>query len=170
MRKLNTIGLARAFIPKVTVEPYTTGTLGKHDGSYSSTLLIMSNDRPSVDELSIINNKEDIINAYSPYILHEANNIVLSFNYDLFSKTMSVQKTPVDAIELPFLTNGNIQWAAIIFNVTGTNKPILFLELENIGLWGEHNKSIIVDVLSGSTNDFNIIKDISFKVSDNFNI
>lgn len=165
MRQFNFLGVAKNIYPA----PFTSFT--SRSNTFATNLYFMSGVMPSKDELNSIVTEARITSNYTSNIIHKLS-FSMSVYYNDPSKTTTFIKTIVDATTVPFLTDGPITWAILVFtNATvGTNKYMLFFDEDATGLWGEANKIAVVDTLVGTTGDTNIFKDMKFSVSDQFSV
>jgi hypothetical protein len=123
---------------------------------------------PSASDLYDINSENQLLNAYGDRKLMEISDLKFVYKYDKETKTKTIKKVPVDAIDVPFEKDGTIGWAAIILNDANNadeaDKIILFTD--TIGGWGDQTSPIILDKFTGKAKDNNIFKDFSLIIRD----
>jgi hypothetical protein len=119
---------------------------------------------PSDELLYRIKTESELLETYEP--IHVINSFRLVFTYNPMTKTKIVKKVPVEEMSMQFLSDGDLGWATIILNdlSEGDERPMIFTN--SIGTWGEDDKIVIVEKLSGNKDEVNIFKDVSIILRD----
>ena len=123
---------------------------------------------PSADELYELTSETSLLNAYNDRKLMEVGDLKFVYKYDKATKTKTIKKVPVDAIDVQFEKDGTIGWAAIILNDAENpdEKEKIILFTDTIGGWGDQTSPIIIDKFTGKKDDNNIFKDFSLILRD----
>lgn len=96
-------------------------------------------------------------------ILAETPTFVVSTSYNVSSNKRIIRKKNIDALDIPYLQDGTITWAAIIIS-DGTADFVIVTP--SIGQWGSTTDPIKVDNKTGLKDGYNIFKNLNIVLNN----
>lgn len=169
MKALNFYGLSYSFTPKdnaITDNVIETGySMPGNKIYFLKDGLVPYADQAKRDELYLIQTANDIETIYADDILFVVPNLTFAYTYNTAKKQRLIQKTPVDALELPFAATGTVAYCAIVMKdqVSGVESVVF---TNSIGEWGNQTAPVIIDALTGVIGQTQIFKDLSIVLRD----
>jgi hypothetical protein len=169
MKILNFYGLSYYFTPQKNIVSNDPNVPLVNNASVAGNKIIFfTGDLPDTQTLYNITTESALLDAFGSQKIMEVDDLNIIYEYDNETKTKRIKKVPVDALDVPFLIDGTIGWAAIILNDVNNpdeaEKIILFTD--SIGGWGDQTSPIIIDKFTGKAGENNIFKDFSLILKD----
>lgn len=165
MKVANFFGMSYHFTPRVLNNINdTTTAVNTSVEQTGNKILFFDGAMPADDVVYAIETEADLRGTYTPIM--EIDDLKFVYTYTIENKKKLIKKLPVDAIETTFTGDGTIGWAAVILEDDRGSNDKIILFTDSIGQWGEDDKPIIIDKMTGVAGDKNVFKDFSLILRD----